>query len=513
MTTSKFSHITAIVSFVFLATFLMPVENTYASDSPLCFTARNGKVTVSFDIVNATHTIQYSTDNINWNTYVSGTKVTIDANKSICFRAETNQTIATAFAELDGHGSRSSFHFVSSDGGTVEGSGNIMSLYGPDCPDLPLQPRAFEEIFKGCDLLTTAPELPATILADFCYCDMFCGCTSLSEAPELPAVTLATGCYYNMFLNCFSLTEAPALSAITLAEACYSQMFFSCTSLTEAPALPATTLAEGCYANMFVDCFSLTIVPALPATTLAEICYQNMFANCYSLTVAPALPATALAEACYWGMFSGCSSLTAPPALPATTLAQECYSNMFRECSSLTTPPALPATILKQECYSYMFAYCSSLTTLPELPATTLAQECYSGMFGYCTSLRINSEAPGTPWQIPSNATPAASWNRGMFFGTGGAQILPPEIGKTYYVSDAKTGTEDIAVNNVITYSNEGRIFVTGVAGETVAVYDANGRLVAKIDDASDTQEFYVESSGVYFVYVGDNETKKVIVK
>lgn len=476
-----------VASFLFLMTFLMSVNNTYASNSPLCFTAKSGKVTVSFSIVNATHTIQYSTDSTGWNTYISGTEVTVDTNQSVYFRAETNQTLATAFAELDGHGSRSSFHFVSSDGGTVEGSGNIMSLYGPDCPDLPLQPRAFEEIFKGCDLLTTAPELPATILADFCYCDMFCGCTSLSEAPELPAVTLATGCYYNMFLNCFSLTEAPALSAITLAEACYSQMFFSCTSLTEAPALPATTLAEGCYANMFVDCFSLTTVPALPATNLAEICYQNMFANCYSLTVAPALPATALAEACYWGMFSG--------------------------CSSLTTPPALPATILKQECYSYMFAYCSSLTTLPELPATTLAQECYSGMFGYCTSLRINSEAPGTPWQIPSNATPAASWNRGMFFGTGGTQTLPPEIGKTYYVSDAKTGTEDIAVNNVITYSNEGRIFVKGVAGETVMVYDANGRLVAEVCDANDAQEFSVMPSGIYFVRVSDKETKKVVVK
>lgn len=36
-------------------------------------------------------------------------------------------------------------------------------------------------MFYNCTSLTTAPELPATTLADSCYGDMFNGCTSLSS--------------------------------------------------------------------------------------------------------------------------------------------------------------------------------------------------------------------------------------------------------------------------------------------------------------------------------------------
>ena len=60
-------------------------------------------------------------------------------------------------------------------------------------------------MFWGCTSLTTAPELPATELADFCYENMFQGCTSLTIGPELPASILSDGCYNSMFYNCSSL--------------------------------------------------------------------------------------------------------------------------------------------------------------------------------------------------------------------------------------------------------------------------------------------------------------------
>jgi hypothetical protein len=60
-------------------------------------------------------------------------------------------------------------------------------------------------MFDGCTSLTTAPELPATTLADYCYEYMFYGCTSLTTAPELPATTLNESCYENMFQGCTSL--------------------------------------------------------------------------------------------------------------------------------------------------------------------------------------------------------------------------------------------------------------------------------------------------------------------
>ena len=183
---------------------LMSATHLFAQNSsPLCFTARNGSVTVKFDIKNATHTIQYSTDGTSWSTYTSKDPVTISADQSVYFRAESNQESAVAFADSAVH---SQFDFSSTNGGTVEGSGNIMSLYGPDCPALPLQPYAFAALFEDCKSLTKAPTLPATTLAESCYRQMFFGCTSLKvneTAPgkewSIPASKTANGSLTSMF--------------------------------------------------------------------------------------------------------------------------------------------------------------------------------------------------------------------------------------------------------------------------------------------------------------------------
>ncbi|MDY4628838.1 MAG: fimbrillin family protein [Prevotella sp.] len=141
----------------------------------------------------------------------------------------------------------------------------------------------FIKLFKNNTQLTSAPELPATTLADHCYEGMFRVCTSLATAPVLPATTLAASCYFSMFVGCSALTTAHELPAKTLTEHCYDAMFFECTSLTTAPELPATTLAQKCYFNMFRGCTSLTTA-VLPAKTLVAGCYQMMFYDCTNLS-------------------------------------------------------------------------------------------------------------------------------------------------------------------------------------------------------------------------------------
>ena len=168
----------------------------------------------------------------------------------------------------------------------------------------------FCKLFYGCSVLTSAPELPATTLANDCYYCMFEGCTSLTSAPELKATTLANSCYYSMFIGCTSLTSAPELPATELEIHCYDGMFFGCTSLTSAPELPATELENNCYSTMFENCTSLKSAPELPAKKLASYCYYEMFEGCTSLESAPELPATELAEACYCRMFYGCKNLS-----------------------------------------------------------------------------------------------------------------------------------------------------------------------------------------------------------
>ena len=190
-----------------------------------------------------------------------------------------------------------------------------------------------------------------------------------------------------LFQDCSLLTSAPDLPATNLAEYCYISMFEGCTSLTKAPELPAPNLSRYCYYSMFKDCKSLTTAPELPATELAENCYGNMFEGCWDLTEAPNLPAIYLESSCYSHMFDGCSSLTKAPELPATYLADNCYAYMFSKCKNLTEAPKLPATDLRSYCYSYMFDGCTSLTEAPELPAPYLTVGCYYYMFGGCEKL------------------------------------------------------------------------------------------------------------------------------
>ena len=162
------------------------------------------------------------------------------------------------------------------------------------------------------------------------FCKLFYGCTALTSAPDLPATTLANECYYGMF--------------------------YGCTSLEKAPELKATTLANGCYFGMFNGCASLTAAPKLPATELERLCYGDMFCNCTSLESAPELPATKLAENCYYEMFSGCTSLTSAPKLSAIELAEACYCKMFRGCENLSSVTMLaPSDKIKNTDSSFSF--------------------------------------------------------------------------------------------------------------------------------------------------------------
>ena len=151
----------------------------------------------------------------------------------------------------------------------------------------------------------------ATVATDQArFCNLFRGCNALTSAPYLPAMVLADYCYQGMFQNCTNLETPPALPAETLADFCYQGMFFGCTDLKTAPVLPADTLTPACYNTMFLGCINLKTAPQLPAMTLAISCYQQMFQDCTDLETAPALPAENLAGSCYQGMFRRCRNLS-----------------------------------------------------------------------------------------------------------------------------------------------------------------------------------------------------------
>ena len=307
-------------------------DNGKTEECPTPYITFTAEAEQKFKMTTKNYTIsglQYSVNNGKWENVVANEEVTFGgANGNLRLRGtNTNGTASGWDAYLT---------ITFTDNVNVACTGDIRTLLDWRIYNIVETNNArFCYLFKDCSVLTTAPELPATKLANECYYYMFSGCTSLTSAPKLPATKLANECYHSMFSGCTSLTSAPKLPATKLADNCYQYMFYGCTSLTSAPELPATKLAFNCYYGMFCGCTSLTSAPKLPATKLEYLCYSTMFKNCTSLESAPELPAKKLADYCYYEMFDGCTSLTSAPKLSAIELANSCYCRMFSGCENL----------------------------------------------------------------------------------------------------------------------------------------------------------------------------------
>jgi len=171
----------------------------------------------------------------------------------------------------------------------------------------------------------------------------------------LPASTGAK-CYMEMFLNCTSLTSAPALPATVLADKCYFRMFFGCSGLMSIPTFPSVVTMETTsgtrhryFFQMFQNCTGITqLTEPLPVgqnSTLQRGCFEDMFAHCTGLisVIQGLLPATTLAEDCYRGMFQD-TRFERAPDLPVAELAPECYRYMFNACTQLKYIKCLATT-------------------------------------------------------------------------------------------------------------------------------------------------------------------------
>lgn len=117
-------------------------------------------------------------------------------------------------------------------GSSISCNGNIEKLLDWQTVQAGNHPKmwssCFEDMFKGCKALVSAPDLPAIELADSCYRAMFMDCENLVVAPPLPATILKNLCYRSMFMGCDSLTTVHRLPAIDLPYSCYYSMYFNC---------------------------------------------------------------------------------------------------------------------------------------------------------------------------------------------------------------------------------------------------------------------------------------------
>ena len=171
--------------------------------------------------------LEYSVNNGKWATVEAGIEVTFGgANGTLRLRGTNINGTASTWYEY------STITFTDPNV-EVACTGDIRTLLDwRNYSTVDTQNVKFCSLFKYCAVLTSAPDLPATKLAEGCYCGMFQGCTSLTSAPELPAKTLAKSCYSEMFVGCTSLEKAPELKATELVYGCYERMFQYCTKLS-----------------------------------------------------------------------------------------------------------------------------------------------------------------------------------------------------------------------------------------------------------------------------------------
>ena len=220
--------------------------------------------------------LEYSVNDGEWATVEAGTEVTFGGtNGDLRLRGTNTDGTATTYDEY------STITFTDKNV-KVACTGDIRTLLNwKNYSTVDTQNARFCKLFYGCTALTSAPDLPATTLANECYERMFYGCTSLTSAPELKATTLANRCYFGMFSGCTSLEKAPELKATTLVSQCYKSMFSGCTSLEKAPELKATTLKTECYESMFNGCTKLSSVtmlaPSNQISPATDCCYNWLY--------------------------------------------------------------------------------------------------------------------------------------------------------------------------------------------------------------------------------------------
>ena len=144
-----------------------------------------------------------------------GEWTSVEPNKEVTFGG-ANSTLRLRGTNINGtasHFSKYSTITFTDKNVNVACTGDIRTLQDwRNYSTVDTQNARFCYLFIYCAALTSAPELPATTLADECYYGMFGGCTSLTSAPELKATTLAGDCYTSMFAECTKLSTVTMLA-------------------------------------------------------------------------------------------------------------------------------------------------------------------------------------------------------------------------------------------------------------------------------------------------------------
>ena len=396
--------------------------------------------------------IEYSVGTGDWKTLVADEGIPFGGDLgNLRLRATNNLNGTSAYTKdlINNH----SYILFSKKGIKVACTGDIRTLLDyKNYKTVNTSNAQFFCLFSSCKELTSAPDLPATKLADYCYSSMFVGCTSLTKAPALPAQELAAGCYENMFNGCTNLSTVTMLASsdqITSKQSC-------CDSWLNNAGTDPTVTSRKLILKDVDAYYALVDKGYLPDKWKKGECnvldgtpYVTFSANAaqtfklenhgyfpsnieYSVGTDDWKTLEANKRIDFGGdlgnlQLRGTENLNGTASDDENNFSQIIFRNstkvactgdirtlldyrdfknvntsnakfcmLFMDCTVLTSAPDLPATQLANKCYYYMFIFCTSLTKAPELPAETLASGCYKGMFDGCSRLQEAPELSAT---------------------------------------------------------------------------------------------------------------------
>jgi surface protein len=230
----------------------------------------------------------------------------------------------------------------------------------------------YSYMFKDCTNLTGFGDDLGNAFENMLVCNnMFSGCNKLTTIPQLDTSKVVDMGY--MFNSCSKLTTIPQMDTSKVIN--MGSLFRACLSLTSIPLLDTSNAIDMDYT--FCNCPKITTIPQLDTSNVTNMNY--MLGSCSSLTSIPLLDTSNVTTMSY--MFYSCSSLTSIPLLDTSNVTNMSY--MFDYCIELTTIPLLDTSNVTN--MSYMFRNCKSLISIPHLDISKVTN--MSGMFYRCYNL------------------------------------------------------------------------------------------------------------------------------
>ena len=240
-----------------------------------------------------------------------------------------------------------------------------------------IAPLGLNDMYLGCQLLTTAPSVTAgsiesdgTVNTGGCY-RMFNTLNGLTSAGYLRAGTIGDFGCQEMFFTCKLLTGMDSIVVDSIGtKGCY-QMFLTNVKFAHAPKINAGVIGEqGCY-QMLSGTTNAAVLTAdtIRAREIHQEGLREMFSGCKKLSVSPYIISDTIGYLGCYRMFNGCYTDAtvglhkADSIIVNNAIGREGCEEMFLGCQRMDTARAILTPKIHEAGCMNMFQNCFVVST------------------------------------------------------------------------------------------------------------------------------------------------------